>query len=392
MPAKTKTALSKPKSSISGFDPDLVSDLRDMIISTRQTVARGVNAALVMLYWKVGDRIRRNVLHKKRAAYGSEILPTLSSKLVPEFGQGFGPRNLARMITFSEVLPDERIVATLSTHLGWSHFVELLPLKKPHQRDFYAEMCRIERWSVRTLRQKIDGMLYERTSLSKKPDMLIKQELDALREQDRLTPDLVFRDPYFLDFLGLKGAFSEKDLESAILKDIESFLVELGSDFAFIARQKRIVVDGDDFYIDLLFYHRSLRRLVVIDLKLGKFAPSDIGQMEFYMRWLKKHEMRPGEEEPLGLILCAQKSDERIEVFELATRGIRVAEYLTELPPRELLANKLHRAVQLARRSIEANESDMPVTTISSGSTQQSKPPKSAPTRQQGSKNLLIYR
>lgn len=382
MPAKKKTSLAKSSVVLAGSDPVLVSDLRDMIITTRQTVARGVNAALVMLYWKIGDRIRRNVLHEKRAAYGSEILPTLSSKLVPEFGQGFSARNLARMISFSEALPDESLVSTLSTHLGWSHFVELLPLQKPHQRDFYAEMCRIERWSVRMLRQKIGGMLYERTALSKKPDLLIKQELDELREQDRLTPDLVFRDPYFLDFLGLKGAFSEKDLEAAILSDIESFLVELGSDFAFVARQKRIVVDGDDFYIDLLFYHRSLRRLVVIDLKLGKFAPADVGQMEFYMRWLKKHEMRPGEEEPLGLILCAQKSDERIEVFELATRGIRVAEYLTELPPRKLLEEKLHRAVQLARQRIDAKESHNPG--IGSGSTPPTKPPKSAPTRQQG--------
>ncbi len=384
MTAKKKTALSKPTSVIGGFDPALVGDLRDMIITTRQTVARGVNAALVMLYWKVGDRIRRNVLHEKRAAYGSEILPTLSSKLVPEFGQGFSPRNLARMISFSEVLPDEQIVATLSTHLGWSHFVELLPLQKPHQRDFYAEMCRIERWSVRTLRQKIDGMLYERTALSKKPDLLIKQELEGLREQGRLTPDLVFRDPYFLDFLGLKGAFSEKDLEAAILRDIEAFLVELGSDFAFVARQKRIVVDGDDFYIDLLFYHRSLRRLVVIDLKLGKFAPSDVGQMEFYMRWLKKHEMCPGEEEPLGLILCAQKSEERIEVFELATRGIRVAEYLTALPPRKLLEEKLHHTVQIARQRIEAIESPKSASPIGSGSPHETKRPKSAPTRQQG--------
>lgn len=384
MPSKKKAALSKPTSSITGFDPALVSDLRDMIITTRQTVARGVNAALVMLYWKVGDRIRRNVLHGKRATYGTEILPTLSSKLVPEFGQGFSPRNLARMISFSEALPDEQIVSTLSTHLGWSHFVELLPLQKPNQRDFYAEMCRIERWSVRTLRQKIDGMLYERTALSKKPALLIKQELDELREQDKLTPDLVFRDPYFLDFLGLKGAFSEKDLEAAILRDIESFLVELGSDFAFVARQKRIVVDGDDFYIDLLFYHRSLRRLVVIDLKLGKFAPSDVGQMEFYMRWLKQHEMRPGEEEPLGLILCAQKSDERIEVFELATRGIRVAEYLTALPPRKLLEEKLHHFVELARQRLESKDIREPKTKIGGRAPKEAKPSKNAPTRQQG--------
>jgi len=210
-------------------------------------------------------------------------------------------------------------------------------------------MCRIEGWSVRTLRRKIAGMLYERTALSKKPADLAEMELKQLREEDKLMPDLVFRDPYFLDFLGLKGAYSEKDLETAILRDLEQFLVELGSDFAFLARQKRIVVDGEDFYLDLLFYHRRLQRLVVIDLKLGRFEPGDVGQMEFYLRWLKKHEARPGEEDPLGLILCAEKSDERIEVFELAGRGIQVSEYLTELPPKRILEQKLHEAVRLAQ-------------------------------------------
>jgi predicted nuclease of restriction endonuclease-like (RecB) superfamily len=249
-------------------------------------------------------------------------------------------------------------VSTLSQQLGWSHFVELLPLKKHLQREFYAEMCRVERWSVRTLRQKIDGMLYERTALSKKPDKLIEQEIQKLRLEDQLSPDLVFRDPYFLDFLGLQGAFSEKDLETAILRDLERFLVELGSDFAFLARQKRMVVDGEDFYLDLLFFHRRLRRLVAIELKLGRFAPADIGQMEFYLRWLKKHEVRPGEEAPIGLILCAEKSDERVELFELESRGVRIAEYLTELPPKDLLTRKLHDAVRLAQARLEAHSLD----------------------------------
>lgn len=327
----------------------LLTDLRELIANARQSVARGVNAALVVLYWKVGQRIRQDILQEKRAEYGQEIFSTLSGKLVAEFGRGFSQQNLFRMADFAEAFPDEQIVATLSQELGWSHFVELLPLKKHLQRDFYAEMCRIERWSVRTLRKKIGGMLYERTALSKKPDKLAELELQKLREDDKLTPDLIFRDPYLLDFLGLKGAYSEKDMETAILRELEEFLVELGSDFAFVARQKRIVVDGEDFYLDLLFYHRRLRRLVVIDLKLEKFAPSDVGQMEFYMRWLKKHEMRPGENEPLGLILCAEKSDERIELFELAKRGIRVGEYLTELPPKKQLAQRLHDAVRLAR-------------------------------------------
>lgn len=336
-----------------GAESRVFVEVRDLILAARQTVARGVNAALVLLYWKVGDRIRREILKEKRAEYGAEILPTLSAKLVPEFGEGFSPRNLARMIALAEAFPDEGTVRTLSRQLGWSHFVELLPLKKPLQREFYAEMCRVEGWSVRMLRQKIDGMLYERTALSKKPAKLAAKELEQLRAEDKLTPDLVFRDPYFLDFLGLKGAYSEKDLETAILRELEAFLVELGGDFAFLARQKRIVVDGEDFYLDLLFYHRRLRRLVVIDLKLGRFMPADAGQMEFYLRWLKKHEMRPGEDEPLGLILCAEKSDERIELFELAARGIRVAEYLTDLPPKQVLEAKLHDAVRAAHARLE---------------------------------------
>jgi len=335
----------------------LTSDLRHLILSSRQGVARGVNAALVILYWQIGRRIRTDILSEKRAEYGEEILPTLSAKLVPEFGHGFSPRNLARMISLAEAFPEQRIIATLSKELGWSHFVELLPLKKHLQRDFYAEMCRVERWSVRMLRQKIGGMLYERTALSKKPAKLAARALRQLRDEDRLTPDLVFRDPYLLDFLGLQNAYSERDLEAAILRDLERFLVELGSDFAFVSRQKRMVVDSEDFYLDLLFYHRRLRRLVAVDLKLGKFAPGDVGQIEFYLRWLKKHEMRPGEEEPLGLILCAEKSDERIEVFELANRGIRVSEYLTELPPKKTLKRKLHEAVQVAQARLQtANE------------------------------------
>jgi predicted nuclease of restriction endonuclease-like (RecB) superfamily len=334
--------------------PELVADLRELILSARQNVARGVNAALVLLHWQIGRRIHQDILNAKRAEYGEEIVPTLSAQLTPEFGDGFSKRNLFRMVQFAEAFPEQRIISTLSKELGWSHFVELLPLKRHLQRDFYAEMCRIERWSVRTLRQKIGGMLYERTALSKKPVKLAAMELQKLREEDKLAPDLVFRDPYLLDFLGLKDAYSEKDLEAAILRDLESFLVELGSDFAFLARQKRMVVDGEDFYLDLLFYHRRLRRLVAIDLKLGKFAPGDVGQMEFYLRWLKKHEMRPGEDEPLGLILCAEKSDERIELFELAKRGIRVGEYLTELPPKKILEQKLHDAVRLAQARLQA--------------------------------------
>ena len=341
----------QPSQPASALRPLLV-DVRELILSAREQVARSVNATLVLLYWQVGDRILRDVLKEQRAEYGEKIVHALSAQLEAEFGRGFGRRNLFRMIRFAEVFPDRQIVSALMTQLGWTHFLHIIPIDDSLKRDFYAEICRIERWSTRTLEKQIQSMLYERTALSRKPEELIRHELDVLRAEDKLTPDLVFRDPYVLDFLGLTGAYHEKDVEEAILRDLESFLVELGGDFAFLARQKRIVADGDDFYLDLLFYHRRLRRLVAIELKLGKFTPADMGQMEFYLRWLKKHEMRPGEETPLGLILCAGKSVERVEVLELEQRGIRVAEYLTELPPRQALQKRLHGAILLARKRL----------------------------------------
>lgn len=334
----------------------LLSDLRTLITTTRQTVSQAVNSALVLLYWHVGQRIRTEILQETRAAYGQQILATVSQELVAEFGLGYDRSNLSRMVKFAEFYPDRKIVVTLSQQLSWSHVLAILPLKDDLQRDFYAELCRSERWSVRMLRSKIDGMLYERTALSKKPKTLIRQELGQLRDEQRVSPDLVFRDPYLLDFLGLQDTYSEADLEAAILREMEAFLLELGTGFAFVARQYRMVIDGQDHRLDLLFYHRHLRRLVAIDLKLGTFRAEDKGQMELYLRWLERHEQQPGEEVPLGLILCADKSDEQIELLRLDDSGIRVASYLTELPPRKLLQQKLHDAVVLARQRLPKSQ------------------------------------
>lgn len=331
----------------------LLRDLRALIVETRQEVARSVNSALVILYWKVGERIRKEFLEEKRADYGKKIIYALSLRLSEEFGKGFTEKNIRRMVQFNETFPDKEIVVTLSRQLSWSHFVSIIPLKDSLQREFYAEMCRIEQWSVRTLRRKIDGMLFERTALSRKPAELAKKELAALREKDKLTPDLVFRDPYFLDFLGLKDTYSEQDLENAILRELEAFIMELGAGFSFVARQKRIIVDDVDYYLDLLFYHRKLRRLVAIELKLGKFKPADKGQMELYLRWLEKYEQEAGENSPVGLILCADKSDEQVELLQLDRSGIRVAAYMTELPPKDLLRRKLHEAIALAKAQLE---------------------------------------
>ncbi|MDD5008828.1 MAG: PDDEXK nuclease domain-containing protein [Syntrophorhabdaceae bacterium] len=338
------------------YTSNLINDLRTLIASTRDEVARSVNSALVLLYWKVGKRIRQDILKEKRAEYGEEILPTLSAKLVTEFGNGFSSRNLARMVRFAEIFSDLKIVSTLSTQLSWSHLVEIIPLKDDLQRDFYTEMCRIERWSVRTLRSKIGSILFERTALSRKPAKLIKQELEVLREEDKVTPDLIFRDPYLLDFLGLKNTYSEKDLETAILREMESFILELGAGFSFVARQKRMTIDDDDFYLDLLFYHRKLRRLVAIELKLDKFKPEYKGRMELYLRWLEKYEQHSDEGSPIGLILCAGGSEEQIKLLELDKGGIRVAAYLTELPPQDILRKKLHETMILARKQLECKE------------------------------------
>lgn len=331
----------------------LLKDLRELITTARQDVARQVNSALVLLYWRVGKRIHQDILKEKRAEYGKKILHTLSAQLVSEFGSGFTARNLANMVRFAEVFQDEKILHTLCAKLSWSHFRLIIYLDDDLKRDFYAEMCRLEGWSVRTLEKKISGMLFERTALSRKPDKLIRHELDELRVEDKLTPDLVFRDPYFLDFLGLKDRYLEKDIEDAIMREMEHFILELGIGFTFVARQKRIQVDNDDYSLDLLFYHRGLKRLVAIDQKLGDFKPSDKGQMELYLRWLTKYEQKPGEEAPIGLILCAGKKKETVELLELEKSGIRVASYWTKVLPRELLQKKLHEAILHARNRLE---------------------------------------
>lgn len=330
----------------------LLDDVRRLIDETRQHVAQAINAGLVALYWHVGRRIRQEILGEERADYGQEIVSTLSRKLTAEYGRGFSRTNLFYMIQFAEAFPDERIVHALRGQLSWTHFRELIAIEDPLKREFYTEMCRAERWSTRTLQDQIKRMVYERTAVSKKPEGVIRAEIAALRDEDRLTPDLVFRDPYLLDFLGLPERRQERDLEQAVLRELEAFLLELGTDFAFVARQKRITVDYEDFYLDLLFYHRRLRRLVAIDLKLGRFQAADKGQMELYLRWLEKHETHPDEQPPLGLILCAEKSEERVELMQLEAAGIRVAEYLTELPPRQMLERKLHDAILLARERL----------------------------------------
>ena len=339
-------------------EDNLLADVREMILSARVQVARAVDAGLVTLYWNVGRRIRQDILKEKRADYGERIVSAMGRELGMEFGRGFSEKSIRHMIRFAEAFPDQQIVSALRRQLTWTHFRSLIYLDDPLKREFYGEMCRLENWSTRTLEKKIQSMLFERTALSRKPDKLIEQELKALREEDILTPDLVFRDPYLLDFLGLEDTYAEKDMEAAILRDMEAFILEIGVGFAFLERQKRITVDGDDYYLDLLFYHRRLRRLVAIELKIGDFKPGDKGQMELYLRWLDKYERQKDEESPIGLILCAGKKEETVRLLDLEAVGIRVASYWAEALSREQIERKLHEAVALARRRLAAHTSD----------------------------------
>ncbi|WP_314198514.1 YhcG family protein [Capnocytophaga sputigena] len=323
----------------------LITDLRTLINEARNKVALIVNTEITLLYWHIGKRINEEVLGNQRAEYGKQIVSTVSTQLTKEYGKGFELRNLRRMMQFAELFPDFQIVAPLARQLSWSHFIELLSIKNDLGREFYLTMAASENWSIRTLRNKIDSMLYERTAISSKPEEVIKTELANLRDNEILSPDLVFKSPYFLEFTGLKGVYSEKSLEDSLLVHIEHFILELGVGFTFVERQKRMIIDGEDFYLDLLFYHRKLRRLVAIELKLGKFKAAYKGQMELYLRWLEKHEMEAGEESPIGLLLCTEGSEEQIELLQLDQTGIRVAQYMTELPSRALLHQQLQKIV-----------------------------------------------
>lgn len=340
-------------------DGKLLDDIRRMIEETRSAVAVTVNVGLTVLYWSIGKRVGQEILQGERAEYGETIVSTLSRQLAQDYGSGFSAKNLRHMIKFAEAFPDEQIVSTLSRQLSWSHFKEIIYMKQSLQREFYTEICRVERWSVRVLRKKIDSMLYERTAIFRKPEDLVKQELAELRHGETMSQDLVFRDPYVLDFLNLKDTYSEHDLEAAILREIENFLLELGYGFTFVARQKRMIIDSEDFYLDLLFYHRKLKRLIAVELKLDKFKAAYKGQMELYLRWLEKHETEDGELPPMGLILCAKGSSEQIELLQLDASGIHVAEYLTELPPKELLERKLHAAIAGAKARLEIHDKEM---------------------------------
>lgn len=338
---------------IKSSENKIVSDIRVLIEQSRQQVAAAVNAGMTLMYWHIGERINREVLGGERAAYGKQIVATISQQLTAEYGGSqFSVKNLNRMRLFAERFSDLSIWTPLVSKLSWSHFLQVISIEDDLKRQFYLTMAADQRWSKRTLKSKIDGMLYERTAIAKKPDEVILHDLEQLRNEREMSADLAFQDPYFIDFLGLEGDFSEKDLESAIVGELQKFITEIGNDFAFMGRQKRISVDNEDYYIDLLFFNRRLRCMVAIDLKLTDFKAAYKGQMELYLRWLEKYEMLEGENKPIGLILCTGKNEEHIELMHLQESNIRVAEYLTNLPDKKLLEQKLQQAVEIAKEKI----------------------------------------
>lgn len=340
------------------FPEQLIVQIKSLIDSSRQIVASTINSTMTLLYWNIGKTINSSILNDTRAEYGKFIYRHIAEELHNAYGGGaFSEKHLRQMTRFAAIFPDEKIVYTLCRQLSWSHLRLLLSLNDQIKREFYITMCADQKWSVRTLKSKLDGMLYERTVIAKQPEEVILHELKELRMERKMSASLVFQDPYILDFLGLNGNFSERELEDAIVSDLQHFISELGNDFAFLARQKRITVDDESYYIDLLFFHRRLRSLVAIDLKLGRFKAEYKGQMELYLRWLEKYEMVEGENKPIGLILCAGKNEEHVELMHLHENNIRVADYLTKLPSQEWLEEKLQQSIINAKNRLINNES-----------------------------------
>lgn len=320
---------------------DLIDDLVILIQETKTQIISNINSSLTVSFWHVGNLVLNYILQNKRADYGKQIVVTVSRELVERFGRNYEEKNLRRMIQFVEKYNDFEKVVTLSRHLSWSHFLSLIPLKNQQARDFYGRLAFQNAIGVRELRKQIRQKVYERT-----------ENADVQLYESKNFEKGIFKDPYFLDFLELKDGYLENDLEAAILKELELFILELGSGFTFVERQKRMIIDGDDFNLDLLFFHRKLKRLVAIELKIDKFQAKYKGQMELYLKWLDKYEKQEGENSPIGLILCTVASPEQIELLEMHKDGIIVAEYWTELPPKKILKAKLHQTLIEARERI----------------------------------------
>lgn len=324
------------------LETNLFQDLSKIIESGKKQVNVQVNSTMTMVFWQVGARINHHVLAYQRADYGKQTIANVSAQLDAKFGRSFNEKSLRRMMQFAEIFPDFEIVATVSRQLSWSHFIDLIPLKSDEARTYYIDRIIAGKWSIRETRKQIAKKAFERNEIA-------NTQIDPANTELRNT----FKEPYLLDFLSLKEGYLENDLESAILKELENFILELGEGFAFVERQKRMIIDGEDYYLDLLFYHRRLARLVAIELKLGKFRATHKGQMELYLKWLSRNEKQPSENDPIGLILCTEKRNEHVELLEMHKEGIMVAEYWTELPEKKILEEKLQEIYSEAKSRLQ---------------------------------------
>ncbi len=329
-------------------DAELVEQVSALIEQAQAVVAAQVNSTLTVRNWYIGRLIDVAVLREGRAGYDQELVASLARQLTARYRRGFEKANLYRMLQFARTFPDSEIVATLSRQLSWSHFHTLLPVGTPEARAFYVKETIDRRLSVRELRRAIERKAFERREIA-----------DSQTPEGTAVPLDTFRDPMLLDMLGLADTFMERDLEAALRHDMEAFLLEAGRGWTFVERQKRMAFDGEDYYLDLLFYSRPLQRLIAVELKVGKFKPAYKGQMDFYLKWLNKYEREPHEQAPIGLILCTEASREQIELLELHKDGIVVAEYWTTLPPKDKLQARIqaiYRDAQerIARRQLAA--------------------------------------
>jgi len=320
----------------------LLHEISALIEQSRRAVYTQANTTTVLLFWHIGQRINRDILLNKRADYGKQIVSRLATHLTEKYGRSFEEKNLRRMLQFAEQFTDEEIVVTLSRQLSWSHFLALIPLKSNDAKMFYARESMTGCLGVRDLRSLISRKAFERKEIA-------DTQITAVSD----IPVGTFKDPYLFDVLGLKDEYLEADLETAILRELEKFILEFGKGFAFVERQKRMIIDGDDYHLDLLFYNRYLKRLVAVELKQGKFKAEYNGQMKLYLGWLDKYERQEGENAPVGLILCSESSREQIELLKLDRDGILVAEYWTALPPKKEFEKMIHAILTDARERMQ---------------------------------------
>ena len=301
-----------------------------LIEKSRHAIYSHANSTNIFLFWEIGNHINIDILENKRADYGKKIVSHLATQLTDKYGRSFESRNLRRMMQFAEQFTDFEIVSHPATQLSWACFIEILPLKTQEAKLYYLNEAARGIMGRNGIRKMISRKAFER-----------KEIADAQISPLSQIPIGTFKDPYLFDVLGIKDEYLEADVEEAILRELEKFIMEFGKGFAFVERQKRMIVDGHDRKLDLLFYNRYLKRLVAVELKYGRFDARDSGQMKLYLKWLNRYERQEGENEPIGLILCSETGREEVELLEMDRDGIMVAEYWTTLPPKAEFENKI---------------------------------------------------